>query len=106
MGGADDLEMGVGRVASAQNAAATGASGAVDPASSTRATAAAGDIEALTSALASGEIDPAQAQQMLIECVVQEQLPADATPEMIEAIRTEVEAMLAEDPTLQALLQP
>ena len=106
MAGGDDLELGVGRVLdakAAQNAAPAEGVGAAPP---SRATDASSSVEELTQALAAGEIDPAGAQEMLIDAVVQEQLPADASPELIEAIRAEVEAMLAEDPTLQAMLQP
>jgi hypothetical protein len=106
MGGADDLEMGVGRVAGAQNAASTEAAAGVAPAASTQAALASSELQELSSALAAGEIDPAQAQAQLIESVVQQQLPAGTAPEVVEALRAEVEAMLAEDPTLQALLQP
>ena len=106
MGGADDLEMGVGRVSSAPVADSAESASGINATAPTRAPTAAGDVEALSQALAAGEIDPAQAQEMLINAVVAQQLPEGAGPELAEAIRAEVEAMLAEDPTLQALLSP
>jgi hypothetical protein len=106
MGGADDLEMGVGRVSSAPSADSTEAATGINPAEPARAPSAVDGVEALSQSLAAGEIDPAQAQRMLIESVVAQQLPEGASAELAEAIRAEVEAMLAEDPTLQALLSP
>ncbi len=66
----------------------------------------AGSIEALTQALAAGDIDAVEAQRRLIEAVVAEQLPEGSTPEIEAALRAEVENLLADDPTLQALLRP
>lgn len=64
------------------------------------------DTEAIASALSHGTLDAAQARAQLIDQAVQAQLPPDAAPETIAAIRAEVEALLAGDPVLERLLQP
>lgn len=63
------------------------------------------DIE-LAQALSTGAVSVEQARERLINEVVGTQLPADASPELVEQVRAEVEAMLADDPTLAALLDP
>ena len=62
--------------------------------------------DAIASALASGEIDPQTARKRLIEHAVQSQLPHDASPAMVAAIRAEVEDVLQDDPVLERLLRP
>lgn len=66
----------------------------------------AGTVEAITEGLASGDLDPVQARELLVDAAVREQLGEDASPELVEAIRAEVEGLLDGDPTLAALLQP
>lgn len=61
---------------------------------------------AIAEALSTGSVDPAQARDQLVDQVVRSQLPEDASPELIERVRSEVEALLADDPTLGALLDP
>jgi hypothetical protein len=62
--------------------------------------------DAIAADLASGAIDPATARARLIEHAVQSQLPSDADPAMVAAIRAEVEALLADSPLLEQLLRP
>ncbi|NVB41189.1 hypothetical protein G6O69_25340 [Pseudenhygromyxa sp. WMMC2535] len=59
----------------------------------------------IAEALATGRIDAAQAQTLLIEQALAEQLPADASPELVEGLRAEISALLGGDPTLDALLR-
>lgn len=107
MSGGKDLDLDIGRVNHATPAEAPNgaeAASAVAPVAS-------GDtpssgVDEITRALAAGEIDAARAQEMLIDQVTSEQLPPDASPELAASIRSEVAALLAEDPTLQALLNP
>ena len=84
----------------ASEVASTAAAGAADEVE-----AASSDM-ALAEALSTGAVDPAQAQERLIDEVVRAQLPDDAGPELIERVRSEVEALLADDPTMSALLDP
>lgn len=62
--------------------------------------------EAIASALSRGTLDPQSARAQLIDQAVQAQLPPDAAPETVAAIRAEVEAMVAGDPVLEQLLRP
>ena len=62
--------------------------------------------EAIASALASGAIDPETARAQLIDHAVRSQLPHDAPPATVAAIRAEVEALLRDDPVLERLLRP
>lgn len=64
------------------------------------------DTEAIASALGRGALDPQSARAQLIDQAVRAQLPPDAAPETIAAIRAEVEAMMAGDPVLEHLLRP
>ena len=59
----------------------------------------------VASELASGAIDGEQATARLIEQAVRAQLPPDAEAAAIQALTSEVEALLAADPTLNALLR-
>lgn len=82
--------------ASAAGAAAeVGAVGAV----------AADPIAAISDALATGGIDADTAQSRLIDAVVASQMPPGADPAVWQAIRFEVEALLAGDPTIAELLR-
>ncbi|MEM6290265.1 MAG: hypothetical protein AAGA54_03340 [Myxococcota bacterium] len=63
-------------------------------------------LDALTEALASGAISPVEAKAQLIDQVVASQLPADADPAVIEAVRAQVGDLLADDPTIARLLDP
>jgi hypothetical protein len=111
--GKDPDDLRVGAISGAERATGPEAAEAVVGASGTRGAAAvdgvgeAGSVrgtEAITSALASGAIDAAEARSLLIEDAVRAQLPAGADAATIAAIREEVEAVLAADPTLDALL--
>jgi hypothetical protein len=59
----------------------------------------------IAAALASGQIDAAAAQQLLIESVLGEQF-ADLGPEQVERMRAQLTELLADDPTLASLLDP
>lgn len=55
--------------------------------------------------IAAGALDADQAASQLIDEVVRAQLP-QGTPEQIEALKEELAALLADDPTLGGLLRP
>jgi hypothetical protein len=61
---------------------------------------------AIAADLASGAIDGATARARLIEHAVRAQLPPDASPATIAAVRAEVEELLRDDPVLEELLRP
>lgn len=88
--------------------AAQGAEGVASAPGATAAAPVAGSpiTEAIASALASGEIDPQTARSRLIEHAVRAQLPPDASPATVAAIRAEVEALLRDDPVIERLLRP
>jgi hypothetical protein len=65
----------------------------------------AGGAEAIASALSTGAIDAAEAKAQLIEAAVRAQLPEGTDPAIVEAVRAEVEALLANDPVLEDLLR-
>lgn len=106
MSSKDDAKLDIGKIGSTP--ATQGATGAdaVQRAQATEGAQGADAVADITEALAAGEIDAVEAQRRLIESVVAEQLPSDASPELEAAIRAEVEAMLADDPTMRALLTP
>ena len=83
--------------------AAAGAAGA-EGSGSIDGTAAAAANRAIAEGLASGAIDPAAAQQVLIDQVLAEQPPGLA-PEQLERLRGELAALLESDPALKALLR-
>jgi hypothetical protein len=89
----------------AEGAASTDASAAVDGAAAVGG-AEVSDPAAIADALASGAIDAQTARAQLIDAAVASQLPADASPALAASVRAEVEAMLAGNPTLEALLRP
>lgn len=60
--------------------------------------------QAVASALRTGAIDEAQAQAQLIDAIVASQLEG-LDPAMVDEVRAEVEALLADDPTLATLLK-
>lgn len=64
------------------------------------------DLDAIASELASGVLDPQAARRQLIERAVRAQLPHNASPETVAAIRAEVEALLKDDPRIERLLRP
>ena len=66
----------------------------------------AGSDVALARSIEAGSIDTDAALDALIDQVLTEQLPAGATPEVAEALREEIRTLLAEDPTVAALLKP
>lgn len=106
MGSRDDDDLRIGRVKPATpSSAAEGASevpalerttgvGRVAEAAAVSAT------DAIAAALSAGDVTPTAAQTQLIENAVRAQLPEHASPELIAAVAREVEALLAEDPTL------
>ena len=65
---------------------------------------AAGETLDIAAALASGRIDASEAQALLIESVLAEQLPPGSSPAQLEALRNELSALLSGDPTLARLL--
>jgi hypothetical protein len=88
----------------AGTAAADGAP-AVDPAAAVDGPGAMGGPEAIADALATGAIDSDEARAALIAEAVRAHLPADADPILVSRIRADVEAILADDPTLAELLR-
>ena len=66
---------------------------------------AADPIAAISDALATGAIDADTAHSRLIDAVVASQMPPGADPAVWQAIRAEVEALLAGDPTIAELLR-
>ena len=87
------------QTAQADGAAATaevGAAGVVDGASSTQEVAA---------ALDAGRIDAEQARAALIEQAIAEQLGPGADPALVAELRADLQAALADDPTIAALLR-
>lgn len=65
-----------------------------------------GESAEIAAALASDRVDAAQAQALLIDRVIAEQLPLDMSPTRLEAVRAELASLLEGDPTLAALLDP
>lgn len=61
--------------------------------------------QAIAEGLASGVLDPAAAQQLLIDQVLAEQLPPGVAPEQLERLRTELAALLEGDPAIADLLR-
>jgi len=61
---------------------------------------------AIAEGLASGALDPAAAQQLLIDQVLAEQLPPGVAPEQLARLRGEIAALLESDPALANLLRP
>lgn len=104
-GGAQPLAPG-GAPAGSDRAAEVSGSGGPEAAQAAESVAGSPDPDAIASALASGALDPRTARAQLIDRAVRAQLPRDATPETVAAIRAEVEALLGDDPVLEQLLQP
>lgn len=101
--------IGPGRSAASEPAAgpcATSSTAGAEPAAAARDVERSQELDAITEALASGAIDAQVATEQLIERTVRAQLPPDAAPELIAAVRAEVEAVLASDPMLERLLRP
>jgi len=100
-----ELEPGVGAKVGAKSAV-----GAVDggeapvPAAAVEAVDPSSSAE-IAEALASGRIDAADAQALLIDQIAREQLGDGASAEELEALRGELTALLSGDPTLSALLR-
>jgi hypothetical protein len=80
--------------------------GSPPPAPRTGAVAGSRITEAIAAGLAHGTLDGATARAQLIEHAVRAQLPPDASPATIAAVRAEVEALLRDDPLLDELLRP
>jgi hypothetical protein len=90
--------------ASASEAAGVDAAAGVQGSGSIDGTAASAANRAIAEGLASGAIDAARAQQLLIDQVLAEQLPPDLAPEQLERLRGELAALLEGDPALTSLL--
>ena len=102
----DEIELsgpqGLQGVAGAQGVASVSASAAA----STEALSGAGAVDsdtAIAEALSVGRIDATQAQALLIEQIIAEQIPSGA-PDLVERLRVELNKQLSGDPTLAALL--
>lgn len=95
--GVDD----VGRVEGASAASAAAAASEIGATSAI----ASDPVAAIGEALAAGAIDAETARTQLIDAVVAAQMPAGADPAVWQAIRSEVEALLAGDPALADLLR-
>jgi hypothetical protein len=113
-GGGDPDDLRVGAVGGPKRSEAPDAASAAEAAEGSRGAAAvegvgesgrAGGAEAIASALSSGAIDAAEAKARLIDEAVRAQLPEGTDPAVIEAVRAEVEALLAGDPVLEDLLR-
>ncbi|PRP92466.1 hypothetical protein ENSA5_48840 [Enhygromyxa salina] len=90
-------------------AAAVGGPSAANPVGATHGVEAPASTQAsaeIAEALASGRIDALAAQELLIDQVLAEQLPADLPPAQLERLRAELAALLSEDPNLASLLSP
>ncbi|MBL4685103.1 MAG: hypothetical protein JKY37_10980 [Nannocystaceae bacterium] len=59
---------------------------------------------AITEALQAGEINAESARTTLIEQAIAAHLPPDADPAVVDELRAELSAALADDPTLAGLL--
>lgn len=108
MAGNDDDPLRIGGVSRPQGAAP------VDAAAPTEATAAVERVEApqidavarVAESLATGAIDADAALRALIDATASSVLGPGADPAALAAVRAEVEALLAGDPTLASLLRP
>ena len=119
--GDDELELGIGAIERNAPAGAADAADAAEGVGAAEAVGSAGEIAAtaavdapasplgvdeISAGLAAGSLSPAEAQSMLIDRVVAAQLPEGAAPAVLESVRAEVAAVLANDPLLAALLDP
>ena len=93
-----------GEVDAATAASAASAAGAATEVGAVGAVAA-DPVAAISDALATGAIDADTAHSRLIDAVVASQMPPGADPAVWQAIRAEVEALLAGDPTIAELLR-
>lgn len=108
MSSSDEIDLDTklpGAVLGSDGAAEIAKTAAVEPQATVEAATAASN-RAIAEGLATGALDPVAAQQLLIDRVLAEQLPADLPPEQIERIRGELAALLEGDPNLFSLLQP
>ena len=96
-----------GEVDAATAASAASAASAAGAATEVNAVGAvaADPVAAISDALATGAIDADTAHSRLIDAVVASQMPPGADPAVWQAIRAEVEALLAGDPTIAELLR-
>jgi len=76
----------------------------LDPARGSGATGAAGPIAEITARLKAGEIDAAQASELLVEAVVRSKV-AGATPQLQAQLRDTLRRLLTEDPILASKLR-
>jgi len=100
--GADATE-GAGEAVAIAGADEAGATSAIDGVDAT--TAPDADLR-ISEDLAAGRIDTDAALAQLVDETLAAQLPADAPPELVEQLRTEIAAVLAGDPTVASLLRP
>ena len=116
--GEDDGELGIGAITRSGETTAPEASEAVSEVQDTQslegasgiapsdASGSTSSIDAITRDLAAGAIDASEARALLIDEAVRSQLPEGADPTVVEQVRSEVAALLASDPVLDALLDP
>jgi hypothetical protein len=78
---------------------------AADRAAPTEGASATASTDAIAEALGAGRIDAEQARAQLIDEALRAQLPAGADPALVEELRAELSALLADDPTLARLLE-
>lgn len=79
---------------------------ATEPMSSVTPILTAQDLSQIATALRAGEMTPEQAKTQLIEHTIRTHFGSVTDHETLSLIRSEVEALLTEDPTLAALLRP
>lgn len=117
----DDDEIGINAIGRSKDATAPNAAGSVDGVGAVRSTSETdqiaptapaeglgqtANVDAIAQSLAAGEITPVEAQKQLIDEVVASRLPEGMDPKVIEEVRVEVAALLADDAVLQRLLDP
>ena len=88
-------------------AQAADAAGGADAVAEVQSAAGAGEVDAvadIAAGLESGAIDPAQARAALIEQALAAHLPPDADAALVAEVRANLEAALANDPTIASLL--
>jgi len=91
----------------ADAADAADAAGSAQSAAEVQSTSGASEVGAvadITAGLESGAIDAAQAKAALIEQALAAHLPPDADAALVAEVRADLEAALANDPTLTSLL--
>lgn len=91
----------------ADGAQAADAAGGADAVAEVQSAAGAGEVDAvadIAAGLETGAIDPAQARAALIEQALAAHLPPGADEALVAEVRANLEAALANDPTIASLL--